>query len=558
MSRAFRSPTRTGRGPFGSLLAQRGDFRYPLRVTRLSVPGTRLPRTRLFKALLAILFAMGLFWRAAPLADDGRTMSQWPTEDGYFMLTMGRNVGLGRGLSVAGGETPTNGTQPLTTFVWGLGYALLGPAREAGVKFALALQLLASMGTAAVLYALGRRVLRGRDEGSTVAALAAALWFASPVVMPHTMNCLETGFAALMVASIAHAFLWRPRDGDVLSLWPWPRVLAFGALLGLGFWIRNDIAVLIAAACAVYLYPALRTRPEFKPRLARVFAFGATSVLVASPWLVFNVVRFGHVMPVSGRAEALTGHFGGNIAGVPIVVAEYLMGVVPIPESVSDRWWAIAFATALCAAVALGCWTSRRRWPRAARVLGALVAIHLLGFVGFYGLYFGAPWFLARYFAPLAPLLVLPAAWLAVAAWQRVMETSLRALAYAAPVMLLAVLAFLSLRQYRAGAEHPHFQVVRWVEQNVPEETWVGAIQTGTLGFFHDRTVNLDGKVNIAAYEALLAHREGDYVVDDTEIAYLADWIGMLDWLDKPAIAEHFEVVVDDAEQNLGVLRRRD
>jgi hypothetical protein len=85
----------------------------------------------------------------------------------------------------------------------------------------------------------------------------------------------------------------------------------------------------------------------------------------------------------------------------------------------------------------------------------------------------------------------------------------------------------------------------------------VGAIQTGTLGYFHDRTINLDGKVNIHAYNALIGSRIADYVVDETQIKYLADWIGMLDWRTMPRIDESFEVVVADYERNLGVLARK-
>ena len=45
-------------------------------------------------------------------------LRQWPTEDGYLMLTIARNMALGNGMSTADGELPTNGTQPLATTIW--------------------------------------------------------------------------------------------------------------------------------------------------------------------------------------------------------------------------------------------------------------------------------------------------------------------------------------------------------------------------------------------------------------------------------------------------------
>ena len=513
-----------------------------------------------FRALLLVLVLLGFGFRVAPLFDQGgRRMAMWPTEDGYFMLTMGRNVGIGRGLSVAGGEMPTNGTQPLTTFVWAAGYAVFGPEREAGVFFALVLQVLGAMVAAFGLFHLGRRVFAGRPDRDVRAGLAAGVWFASPVVMPHTMNCLETGFYGMMVVLVLLAFFRRTGgDGDeddAQASWSWRRTFAFGALLGVCFWVRNDSAFLIAASCLAYLAPAWSRRDELRPRLARVVAFGATSVVVASPWLIYNQVEFGSIMPVSGRAEALTGHL--NVGGIPIVVAEYLAGFVPIPHAISEHVVVRALATVGVLAILGGLvWKRASLRPNERRLLG-LFGIYLALMTFFYGVYFGAPWFLPRYFLPTSPVLVLVFASLVCAVFGRLGAGLRRVAAPVGALAMIAVMVFLSLRQYRQGAQHPHFQVVDWVAENVDEDTWVGAIQTGTLGFFHDRTINLDGKVNLAAFEALVAGREGEYVVDDTEIQYLADWTGMRDWMDKPAIAANFEVLVYDEERNLAVLKRK-
>ena len=104
-----------------------------------------------------------------------------------------------------------------------------------------------------------------------------------------------------------------------------------------------------------------------------------------------------------------------------------------------------------------------------------------------------------------------------------------------------------------------HSQVVKWVQGNVPEIQWVGAVQTGTLGFFHDRTLNLDGKVNPAALRAILENGNVLEYVRNSKIDYIADWYPMADWVkikSEPRFAKDFEVVVRDEQSNLGVLRR--
>ena len=123
-------------------------------------------------------------------------------------------------------------------------------------------------------------------------------------------------------------------------------------------------------------------------------------------------------------------------------------------------------------------------------------------------------------------------------------------------MIALVLLALgLNVRLYLRGDQHMHFQVVEWVEENVPPEVWVGAVQTGTLGFFHDRTINLDGKVNPEALQARKENRAPEYVVEKG-IQYLVDWVGIARWMDFPAISPHFELVVKDSQRNLAVLRR--
>ena len=570
-----------------------------------------------FRALLITLFALGLVARAAPLFEggdasipQGRMLEQWPTEDGYFMLTMARNLALGRGLSVAGGEMPTNGTQPLTTFLWALGFLLVDGDRALGVLFAQLMLIAASAATAWLTYRLGCRVLAGRQSGPRIAALAAATWFASPVALRHTMNCLETGVHAMMCTAVCLAFVGpshrAQRLAEGVPLWSWRRTVAFGALMGVAFWVRNDAALLIGAACVAYLMlpaktmratapaqampagapptettgkpssggalcaghadsttsanPSATKRPRWLglgPRLLRVLVFGSVSVIVASPWLLFNVVYFGHLMPVSGRAEVLTGTLGGNLTGLPIVLAEYLMVALPIPQALSDRVWMIGLATLVVASVSGILVARRAALLPPERRLAVLVGLWLAAMLAFYGLYFGAPWFLPRYFCALSPVLALVFASGAVFMAQQVVDRgTMSLLVPMAATAMVAVMAALSVRQRYHRAEHMHFEVVHWVRAHLDESTWVGAIQTGTLGYFHDRTINLDGKVNIDAYEALLQGRETAYVVNETPIEYLADWTGMIDWLDRPLIAEHFELLREDHDANIGVLRR--
>ena len=185
--------------------------------------------------------------------------------------------------------------------------------------------------------------------------------------------------------------------------------------------------------------------------------------------------------------------------------------------------------------------------------------------IGYYGLLFGAPHFVGRYYFPFSPFSALFSAVLIIVAYDRWLAPRRwgRPLAIAAGAGALLVVMGLQARFYRKGDDHMHFQVVAWVQKNVPDSTWIGAVQTGTLGFFHDRTINLDGKVNPEAMRARDADKVLDYVVDHefgperARIEYLTDWVGIADWKNREPVASHFELFVKDDRLNVAVLRRR-
>ena len=140
----------------------------------------------------------------------------------------------------------------------------------------------------------------------------------------------------------------------------------------------------------------------------------------------------------------------------------------------------------------------------------------------FYISNFGPWWFMERY---LAPVLLLAIPWLATALELRRPSPralpALAAIVIAANVPMLAVLASgtasppaWAARDSNLGA-HPNLNVTEqlaWIDDHVSPNCVVGAFETGTLLYFRDRTVNLDGKVDHDALEARLDGRSPDYV----------------------------------------------
>ncbi len=507
------------------------------------------------RGLVAVLVLVGLAFRVAPLLDHGgRLLRQFPTEDGYLMLTIARNLALGLGMSTAAGTIPTNGTQPGMTFVYALGFWLAGGDKSNGVFVAQIIQIAFGMLAAWLLYRLGRLVFARSPDGRTIAALAAATWFAAPLCVQHSQNCLETGAYIASVLAVVLAFLGGLRQPA--APWSMRRCLALGALCGLAFWMRNDASLLILACCLTLAGIGIVHGPSLTRRLAEAFTIGATSIIVALPWLIHNKIHFGNIVPISGQSEAAFTPFAANAPRLLWGIAEYVLLIGGIPGSLESRPVVLAGCVLLLAAAVIVVAFIALRARLATRTLILLAAIYASGLCVFYGLFFGAGYFMSRYMFPLSPFLAL--LWAAIVYGICTAPASARRLPVTVAVWapVLAVIIGLNARAYLKGDNQGHFQVVEWVQANVPADAWVGAPQTGTLGFFHDRTINLDGKVNPEALEARLRDAVPQYVLD-REIAYLADWVGLAGWAEIPVLKPHFELLVEDHERNLAVLGRR-
>ena len=499
------------------------------------------------------LLLTGAFVRLAPLSSEQRTVAAI-SEDGYLMLTVARNVALGHSLTIADGTIATNGVQPLVTLVWAGIHWWQQSERLPSLKAVVVTQFVVALMTAVLIAGLVRHAFQDHQYRDAVSLLAAAFWFASPLALKHTTNGLETGFYVCAIAAILLIDLrWRVTSAV--------RAACLGALLGVLFLIRNDAVFFILA----FLLMELRGDGRHRWRQCAITA--VTSLVVAAPWLTYNARVFGNIVPISGRAQNLNLAIGENLVAVPQALAEFAWMATPLPARLSqETWWAMAIIIGLSGVIAA---TLRRgsragltmqRWMKVVLVHAALLAIY-------YGVFFGASYFLTRYLFPLSLVAVLiPCVWLMPATGDgdgshRIGNTGLLIAAALTMIVMAAAARF-----YARGAEHDHGQVVRWVSDHLARDVWVGAPQSGTLGYFHDRTINLDGKVNPLALSARRDNRLFHYIVDDTPIEYIADWYGLARWVDRPEtvheerdvelLKRHFSILVREPERNLVVLKK--
>lgn len=508
------------------------------------------------------LVLIGLVARLSPFADvDGRLFWQYMTEDGYLMQTVARNIAVGLGMSTAEGTIPTNGVQPLATFLFAGLHWLAQGDKTLGIAFVSLLSTLVALLSAWLLARVGEMVFGHLPQGRNLAHVAAALWFSAPLITRHSMNGLETG---LYHASLLLTMLFFLRRFCTASAPGWSNRLLLGLLLGVTFLARNDAVFFIASLLVAHLLIPVANRHEpVLSRLMTTLIAGMVSMLVASPWLINNYLGFGSIIPISGTAQSHWANLGKNLPWVAAHLFENAWLWMPVPSSIETRLpvQVLTFTVTATALVMYWFWIGKRTVVAKTHFLASL--LFTAGLVTYYGLYFGANWFLPRYFSAASPFL-----WLFVAggvfAGTRAVFTAERlhtTVAYVGLTSLVVIGALFAANDYRKGTTHMHKQVVDWTQTHLKSEVWIGAPQTGTLGYFHDRTINLDGKVNPEALGSMIENGHILHYVLASPVQYIVDWVGMAQWVhmnhQSTRFGQEFQVIVEDRTRNLAVLKRQ-
>jgi hypothetical protein len=520
----------------------------------------RLSEKSFFAFLVGVLVVATLY-RLYPLVLGPPALAQaFLTEDGYLMLTIARNMAIGLGMSVSDGTVASNGVQPLATFIFSVPYLLSGGDKVVGLWGVQLISVAFAVAGIFSVRALARVLLSPQSVSPVWPWLVATLWFAGPLLLLHTMNGLETGLYTVMVTLSLTLFARLLARGAAATA---VDRLLLGAVCGVTFLARNDAVFLIGSIGLVWLAHALAVqRRALGAVLAELVAPAVVIALIAAPWLINNYVNFGSIVPVSGTAQSLSGGWAKNAVLLPAIMFENALPMLPVPQGLQTQ---PAFMVCAIVVVALILITFtvqvwRRGGPVRYVLAAYLIFAALMSF--YYGFLFGAGWFLSRYLSPLAPLMITATVSVVLTLAGRLAPTRAAAATYTVGMLVLVLCLGLLGRYLLPGVKQQgHFQVVEWVQENVPEGTWIGAVQSGTLGYWHDRTINLDGKVNPAALRAILTDGNVlDYVLE-SPIVYLADWQGIAAWATtdnqgNERFSETFEVVVHDAPANLAVLKR--
>jgi 4-amino-4-deoxy-L-arabinose transferase-like glycosyltransferase len=464
-------------------------------------------------------------------------------DDSFYAFQIARNIANGYGPTFDG-VTPTNGFQPLYVFLLVPIYKVFGADRITPIYVALSLLALLTAATSALLFLIVRRYV---SDG--VALFAALVWTFSPVVVRQSSNGLETALALFMFALCVYYYLDRVRSNPHVR----PGQFALmGLLLGLAILARID-QLLLALAMALDYLLVLRRRAKSGGTNGAVKGVGiaaATAMLVYLPWAVYGLSAVGSPFQESGSATRFLSlayapffdlgpaDLAENGPSVSFVWAHVLhsLSILKLSPPVhaayrvvekltggaasSGALLLIVNAVSLVTLAGFAAWVVRRRSSGARNKRGEISFLILFAVLlaAAYSTYVFGVFFFTRYFYPVFFIATMFAACALqdVVNWANRRPLAMRwSVAGAFGLYAIALVYMGCTNAYRSQPIYHFYDVARWVEHNTAEDETIGVFQGGAIGYFSNRrVVNLDGKVNRHALDALKRGNIGEYIAE--------------------------------------------
>jgi hypothetical protein len=245
------------------------------------------------KILLVTLLAASLILFALPAQISPSNFLQ---DDAYFYLQVANNVIKGYG-STFHRITPTNGYHPLWMLNSILGLLIAGNDKILGLNIIFGIQTMLFLGTAIYFRKIARLI---SDEFWMVGVCILAAYFFSMGIYAS-----EAHLNAFMLVLSLYYFL-RTFDDDTPSNW-----IKAGFFSGLSVLARLDNVFITGSLFSLGLLSHQDRGVERV--LKRSVILGSTFACTVAPYLIYNYVSYGHIVPISGAIKstfpAVTGNF---------------------------------------------------------------------------------------------------------------------------------------------------------------------------------------------------------------------------------------------------------
>lgn len=467
---------------------------------KASLPGSGY----LFIGALAILMVwlLGLIWSL----ELEQVIQRFTHDDTFYYLETARRFAASEGFTFDG-RNPTNGFHPLWMFLLVPLFWISNSDPGSSLRLALSFQTVFLLAPSLALLFFATRKRFG--DWAAMAGLISGIW----LFPARQVNGMESG---VLILTFSALIFWVLREAG-RSKEPRFQFIA-GVILGFAFLARTDSIFLIAGwGFAILIFETIDEGPAvIRGFSRRILPAAIGVVLVSGPYLLFNQLTEGTLLPISGALKSslphltfspgfMQGTIGFTIAGV----LSLLGGLLPPLESGES--------------------STGRPFRTIMIMTGLYVLFHALFTL------FAMEWaVLVWHFSGYAMAVVVLSVFIAVLLRRHSENGGLR-LSGVVQTMLVCFLclslarAFWGFRHQPALAFYVHsYRASLWANANLPRDARIGMKDAGAFGYFTEASVtNLDGVINNFSYQDYL--RKGnlaEYLRDQgiTHVAQHALW----------------------------------
>lgn len=509
----------------------------------------------IYVPLIGLLLA-GLYLRLQGITHSDHTaVGGKPfVDDSFYYFSLGKNAAAGQGAQIDALH-PTTGFQPLWGFLNIVAYTFWP---DQGIWAVQLIGTFVGLLTGAAIYGFTWHV----TKTTWGAVLNSGLWLFAPQTVLHNLGGMETGLAVLAHVLIFYSLykLYQARTYAALCV--------SGVMAGIGFlaWVDTSL-LLVFIGSGLFLFPPLGI--SIQTRLRSSLLWSAWVLLPIIPWLMFVLALGKSPVPESGTAvrtlaqfqvgwqpppitwmylkardpdfNEFYNYFGRNAVWFTTDVAGqiYLFDGLetlsvdlssPVKAPLTLVWFLTAIGVLLLLTLAL------LSFKRGLQVMTISYTGWLITMIAAYTFVITVTWFYRRYALPLAESFSVLGAVLIL-----FYAAKLPGLARLVAMAGLLIIAGMILIQYQktyqeniafrwilhgedTREDDGFYRTATWLNANLPQDTLIGAFQSGLLGYYaRAPLINLDGKVNAEAHEAMEARSFWLYVCR-TGLEYIVDW----------------------------------
>lgn len=448
-------------------------------------------------------------------------------EDSFYLFNCAEHLAHGDGFT-CDGIHPTNGVQPLIVVLYTPLFLIAGADKVLALRLGFILIAICDCLCIILLYKTMRILQRKPEENLPIwkspPIIVASLWAMLYPIIGYTATGMETGLYSLLLLASFFKYVQLQIQREKSGTLPLGRLITFGIILGLAVLARVD-AVFLVGAIAIY---EISRDKQKGIRTAGIIS--ATSLLISSPWWIYNYTTFGSFMPQSGISESLqTGVLAENLRRGAIVIGDLMSVFIYLPSYDLPTWifygWLITlglFSVWIVRRLSLRKYFSDRYRTNSFTPF----IFFCFELVIYYIFFFSAPHFLPRYFHPLKIIWLMLFASICPPLIERSKKFISRHKIFGSTILGLSFCcafgfsAWLYVYNFIV-IPYPDFYQTGKFALNHPNER-IGMEQAGTAGFMAPNIVNLDGKVNFDALKARLGGDIGRYI-EDEHLDYIAD-----------------------------------